>query len=107
MGVAGTKATIAGRKMAWLSFFCFSSRRRHTIFDCDWSSDVCSSDLANTPVLFLSNANEQTSTERCRNLGIEYLLKKPLKRSRLNECLTVLFSEVHPTRTAPDRKSVV
>src|SRR2546430_12038552 len=22
-----------------------SSRRRHTIFDCDWSSDVCSSDL--------------------------------------------------------------
>src|SRR2546427_5403568 len=27
------------------SFFFFSSRRRHTIFDCDWSSDVCSSDL--------------------------------------------------------------
>src|SRR2546427_827049 len=24
----------------FLSFF-FSSRRRHTIFDCDWSSDVC------------------------------------------------------------------
>src|SRR5256886_12104806 len=24
----------------------FSSRRRHTRFDCDWSSDVCSSDLA-------------------------------------------------------------
>src|SRR3989475_9284184 len=28
-----------------LSVF-FSSRRRHTRFDCDWSSDVCSSDLA-------------------------------------------------------------
>src|SRR2546430_11569935 len=27
-----------------ISFF-FSSRRRHTRFDCDWSSDVCSSDL--------------------------------------------------------------
>src|SRR5260370_10463458 len=25
--------------------FFFSSRRRHTIFKCDWSSDVCSSDL--------------------------------------------------------------
>src|SRR5205085_5609673 len=25
--------------------FFFSSRRRHTRFDCDWSSDVCSSDL--------------------------------------------------------------
>src|SRR2546430_12125172 len=32
----------------WLAFsflFFFSSRRRHTRFDCDWSSDVCSSDL--------------------------------------------------------------
>src|SRR5688572_8364887 len=29
-------------------FFFFSSRRRHTRFDCDWSSDVCSSDLATT-----------------------------------------------------------
>src|SRR2546430_4538237 len=28
----------------FFSFF-FSSRRRHTRFDCDWSSDVCSSDL--------------------------------------------------------------
>src|SRR5688572_15610415 len=26
------------------NFFFFSSRRRHTRFDCDWSSDVCSSD---------------------------------------------------------------
>src|SRR5256886_6251248 len=26
-------------------WFFFSSRRRHTRFDCDWSSDVCSSDL--------------------------------------------------------------
>src|SRR5205085_6016179 len=30
----------------FLFFFFFSSRRRHTRFDCDWSSDVCSSDLA-------------------------------------------------------------
>src|SRR2546430_7877442 len=29
----------------WSLFFFFSSRRRHTRFDCDWSSDVCSSDL--------------------------------------------------------------
>src|SRR2546430_17049559 len=28
-----------------LFFFFFSSRRRHTRFDCDWSSDVCSSDM--------------------------------------------------------------
>src|SRR2546430_26327 len=29
----------------WSRVFFFSSRRRHTRFDCDWSSDVCSSDL--------------------------------------------------------------
>src|SRR2546430_11810767 len=36
--------------------FFFSSRRRHTRFDCDWSSDVCSSDLPPTvsPCPFLS-----------------------------------------------------
>src|SRR5207237_4002378 len=28
-----------------LCSFFFSSRRRHTRFKCDWSSDVCSSDL--------------------------------------------------------------
>src|SRR4030066_1533088 len=27
------------------NFFFLSSRRRHTRFKCDWSSDVCSSDL--------------------------------------------------------------
>src|SRR5688572_32400512 len=32
-------------------FFFFSSRRRHTRFDCDWSSDVCSSDLEGISVL--------------------------------------------------------
>src|SRR5688572_33391428 len=33
----------------YCSFF-FSSRRRHTRFDCDWSSDVCSSDLGSSLV---------------------------------------------------------
>src|SRR5438309_11731042 len=28
-----------------ISCFFFSSRRRHTRWNCDWSSDVCSSDL--------------------------------------------------------------
>src|SRR2546427_2740803 len=43
-------------------FFFFSSRRRHTRFDCDWSSDVCSSDLAED--------NQSTALE---NLVPEYL----------------------------------
>src|SRR6266487_6216753 len=32
-----------------LSFFFFSSRRRHTRWTGDWSSDVCSSDLSVLP----------------------------------------------------------
>src|SRR5256886_7101844 len=32
--------------LIFVFFFFFSSRRRHTRFDCDWSSDVCSSDLS-------------------------------------------------------------
>src|SRR6266481_8023869 len=30
-------------------WFFFSSRRRHTRWNCDWSSDVCSSDLFHNP----------------------------------------------------------
>src|SRR6266481_1087343 len=30
--------------------FFFSSRRRHTRWNCDWSSDVCSSDLGHSLV---------------------------------------------------------
>src|SRR5260370_22646693 len=38
------------------SFFFFSSRRRHTRFKCDWSSDVCSSDLG--PIMFVPHRTE-------------------------------------------------
>src|SRR5689334_24225927 len=31
--------------MLMFFLFFFSSRRRHTRWNCDWSSDVCSSDL--------------------------------------------------------------
>src|SRR5690242_21139066 len=34
--------------MVHFFFFFFSSRRRHTRLTCDWSSDVCSSDLPPT-----------------------------------------------------------
>src|SRR2546430_5632722 len=35
---------LAARPLRVRESFFFSSRRRHTRFDCDWSSDVCSSD---------------------------------------------------------------
>src|SRR5260370_10144558 len=36
--------------MSSVSSFFFSSRRRHTRFKCDWSSDVCSSDLPSVAI---------------------------------------------------------
>src|SRR6266481_9326612 len=33
------------KRASFFFFFFFSSRRRHTRWNCDWSSDVCSSDL--------------------------------------------------------------
>src|SRR5260370_4936167 len=43
--VAGEDGIQLGGCPVYLPFFFFSSRRRHTRFKCDWSSDVCSSDL--------------------------------------------------------------
>src|SRR5260370_25496184 len=40
-------------------FFFFSSRRRHTRFKCDWSSDVCSSDLS------ISEECQHEACDRC------------------------------------------
>src|SRR5256885_6862088 len=47
MGVApGWLSRISSRRvLSYLVFFFFSSRRRHTRLQGDWSSDVCSSDL--------------------------------------------------------------
>src|SRR2546430_9542686 len=42
----------SGMLLLFLFSFFFSSRRRHTRFDCDWSSDVCSSDLSAHRELF-------------------------------------------------------
>src|SRR5438477_1895798 len=37
--------SILYRVIRYTCYFFFSSRRRHTRLTCDWSSDVCSSDL--------------------------------------------------------------
>src|SRR5438477_452464 len=45
-----TRAFIGKRPITVVpDVFFFSSRRRHTRLTCDWSSDVCSSDLSGPP----------------------------------------------------------
>src|SRR5256886_6107289 len=46
------RRTSARDRLYFRCCFCFSSRRRHTRFDCDWSSDVCSSDLIRSKLAF-------------------------------------------------------
>src|SRR6476661_9485057 len=49
--------------------FFFSSSRRHTIFKCDWSSDVCSSDLELTRP-FASAAPPATTASAVTTTGL-------------------------------------
>src|SRR5690242_21309110 len=44
-------------KLHSLFFFFFSSRRRHTRLTCDWSSDVCSSDLGDILLALSTSGN--------------------------------------------------
>src|SRR5256886_12833192 len=44
--------------------FIITSRRRHTRFDCDWSSDVCSSDLSDTTVFYPQEDSMFSHNER-------------------------------------------
>src|SRR5260370_2321033 len=92
-------------------FFFFSSRRRHTIFKCDWSSDVCSSDLQDQ----LSDVTEleEFAAREKRKLGNigELILEwgfEQLKAAGSTERL--LKYKIRPPVRHPkprDRKSVV
>src|SRR5690606_40900670 len=48
--------------------FFFSSRRRHTRFSRDWSSDVCSSDLAERLRVVTTEVCHQESAEVCSDI---------------------------------------
>src|SRR2546430_3043647 len=50
-------------RISFVYFFFFSSRRRHTRFDCDWSSDVCSSDLTAGPKTDVSSSISMVSSD--------------------------------------------
>src|SRR5260221_156862 len=53
--------------IAMLLFFFFSSRRRHTRSLCDWSSDVCSSDLDRAEWLPSLSGRERQLDPECRS----------------------------------------
>src|SRR5688500_19371204 len=69
-----------------LSSFLFSSRRRHTRLQGDWSSDVCSSDLELIPLL-LSQKHPQFEVivvnDRSNDGTYDYLREEIKKHARL------------------------
>src|SRR6185312_4198558 len=68
-------------------FFFFSSRRRHTRSDRDWSSDVCSSDLVGR---LLNNLG-----------GLEFLLGRPEDAvARLKEAFAIALDLGHDVDSA-------
>src|SRR2546430_9611760 len=86
-----------------LSLF-FSSRRRHTRFDCDWSSDVCSSDLDDRAVLHHESERRQALEVVERVAGREEQVG-PL--AGLDRARVGFEAEQSGAARRPDRKSVV
>src|SRR5690606_40138674 len=75
-------------------FFFFSSRRRHTRFSRDWSSDVCSSDLSH----LLQHARED---------AITHIRKHEPKIKTRETGRRFIFAETLINKGPGDRKSVV
>src|SRR6267143_6053470 len=82
-------------------FFFFSSRRRHTRWNCDWSSDVCSSDLAQ----LLRRADREACAPRAPPAARR---RRPARGSRRRMAPAAGAARRGPGRSPPggaDRKS--
>src|SRR3712207_8541041 len=78
-------------------FFFFSSRRRHTRYWRDWSSDVCSSDLYGYIHLLLGRGSEDVSGGFLLDLGEQ---RRAGLEALLHLHARVLFFE--PVRQLPE-----
>src|SRR5260370_18536405 len=79
-----------------MSFFFFSSRRRHTRFKCDWSSDVCFSDLARSEATDPDSPFERFAPRTIpatRHTFLGYGFEKARERTRARITATVLDLE--------------
>src|SRR5437762_7239407 len=92
-------ATLRNNCSSYAVFF-FSSRGRHTSYIGDWSSDVCSSDLARV------RGDEQRRAARAQ-IGLD----RPLQRARLEaevlpggEYAHLVWAEAENPRAARDRR---
>src|SRR2546430_10356531 len=87
----------------WFVVF-FSSRRRHTRFDCDWSSDVCSSDLV-TSVERVMEQSRASGMDPGRADSVLQNAREAIKDRRFVEAIE--YKKVIEDILEEDRKSVV
>src|SRR5690606_35782496 len=85
------------------SLFCFSSRRRHTRFSRDWSSDVCSSDLASKMPLYVEEGYTATLRKKLRTGELDVIIvalpfTEPdvVTQALFDEPFVVLMPHDHP-----------
>src|SRR5690606_40353002 len=79
--------------------FFFSSRRRHTRFSRDWSSDVCSSDLSQTSFGLFEPGCGPDVLERTLQFGLERLgagLRERVPQVVHRTALVLRFGKVAP-----------
>src|SRR4051812_49949495 len=72
--------------------FFFSSRRRHTRLTCDWSSDVCSSDLIDTRNLIVDVFDLKAFA------SLTFDLKQTIDALILENALCVAYRPHHKSR---------
>src|SRR5689334_23789032 len=72
--------------------FFFSSRRRHTRWNCDWSSDVCSSDLGDA-ALRRRPIDEERAAADAGGLWLEEV-EHELRRDRRIDCAAAAAQHV-------------
>src|SRR5437763_16527377 len=86
-----------------LEFFFFSSRRRHTIYIGDWSSDVCSSDLAGScRGSRCFNAREARSCA-CRIRASAPVMISEIGRASCRESVEIMLRRVRLEESSEDK----
>src|SRR6266704_6875226 len=83
-------------------FFFFSSRRRHTRSKRDWSSDVCSSDLAQHPVAVSEQLTPELAGEAGEILDDGHWLPRNAPRANAS---AVLALRIQTRRGAETRRT--
>src|SRR5256886_13467088 len=85
--------------------FFFSSRRRHTRFDCDWSSDVCSSDLRDGKTTTVSLMDFGTDRSLRTNGKSDGAINMDPDGPRVSDEITMTLTAAIPLAYRPDAAS--